>query len=110
MPIQPRGKIRRTVSTTRPPAAIFEPQFEIAAWCPDSKSEAPPEQLHFIIHWPVDFEDIPPMAIRFKSPDTLGFFIEELTRYRREIWPDSEPIEGEATDAAQTDSTIPPAP
>lgn len=76
-------------------AKIGEPQFEIAAWCRDEEAKLPPEQVHFIIHWPTQLSALPPMAIRFKSPDTLGFFIEELIRYRREVWKDSEPVTGE---------------
>lgn len=34
-----------------------------------------------------------PLVIRFKSPDTLGFVIEELAYYRREVWPDAEKID-----------------
>lgn len=88
-----RGKITRTNTPKPGYAKIGEPQFEVAAWCPDDKAEAPPEQVHFIIHWPVGFEEMPPMAIRFKSPDSLGFFIEELARYRELVWPGAAPVD-----------------
>jgi hypothetical protein len=32
-------------------------------------------------------------VMRFKSPDTLGFLIEELAKYRRTVWPDAEPLD-----------------
>ena len=93
--IKPKGKIERSNTLKKAYAILGEPQFEITAWCRDEFAKLPPEQVHFLIHWPVQLADLPPMAIRFKSPDTLGFFIEELTRYRRLVWPDSEPVAGE---------------
>jgi len=95
MPIKPRGKFERNLGKKKAYESLFEPQFEIAAWCRDPDAQMPPEQVHFIIHWPANMREIPPMAIRFKSPDTLGFFIEELIRYRREVWPQSQPITSE---------------
>lgn len=74
---------------------ILEPQVEIAAWCPDENAQMPPEQVHFIIHWPASMKDVPPIVLRFKSPDTIGFFIEELMKYRRVVWPNSEKVTGE---------------
>lgn len=93
--IKPRAQITRSNVPVAGYAKLGEPQFEIAAWCPDEHAKMPPEQVHFILHWPADMQDIPPMAIRFKSPDTLGFFIEELTKYRRTVWPGCEPVQGE---------------
>lgn len=93
--VKPRGKIKR--STTPKKAdylPIGEPQIEIAAWCPDDEAKLPPEQVHLIWRIPA-LEDMP-MILRFKSPDTLGFLIEELTRYRRTVWPDCEPVDVEA--------------
>lgn len=95
MPIKPQANVSRQRKPKKAYAALFEPQFEIATWCRDDHAELPPEQVHLIIHWPADWTDIPPMALRFKSPDTLGFLIEELTNYRREVWPDCEPVLGE---------------
>lgn len=65
--------------------------FTIASWCRDDKARLPPEQVHLIQHLKLD--DIQfDVLMRFKSPDTLGFMIEELARYRREVWPASEPL------------------
>lgn len=96
MGIKPRGTVVRTNIPQKGHARLGEPQFQIIAWCPDEKAEMPPEQVHFIMHWPAHLADLPPLGIRFKSPDTLGFFIEELTKYRRVVWPDCEKVEGEA--------------
>lgn len=65
--------------------------LNIAAWCRDEGAQLPPEQvhLHFTVRRLLDY----PMLLRFKSPDTLGFLIEELARYRREVWPDAEPLD-----------------
>jgi hypothetical protein len=94
--IKPRGKVERSTTPKLGYASLGEPQFEILAWCPDGKAQKPPEQVHFVMHWPAQLGDLlPPMAIRFKSPDTLGFFIEELIKYRRTVWPNSEPVTGE---------------
>ncbi len=96
MGIKPKGNVVRSNEPKLGYASLGQPQFEILAWCRDDKAELPPEQVHFVMHWPAQMKDLlPPMAIRFTSPDTLGFFIEELTRYRREVWPDSEKVEGE---------------
>ena len=90
--VKPRGKVIRSTNPKIGYTAIGQPQIEILAWCPDENAQLPPEQVHFAIHWPVEMSDLPPMVLRFKSPDTLGFFIEELSRYRREVWPDSESL------------------
>ena len=93
--IKPRGMIKLRNVPHEAYLKIGEPQFEIAAWCPDEFALLPPEQVHFVIHWPAQMVDLPPLLLRFKSPDTLGFFIEELTRYRRIVWPNSEKVTGE---------------
>jgi len=93
--IKPKAEVTRSAILKKAYAVLAEPQFEIAAWHPDGDTLQPAEQVHFIVHWPAQISALPPMAIRFKSPDTLGFFIEELTRYRRLVWPNSEPVAGE---------------
>jgi len=92
MTIKPQGNIERYNKPRPGTMYAIEPVIEIASWCRDKEAKLPPEQLHLIMH--VDFLEHPILA-RFKSPDTLGFMIEELTRYRREIWPDSDLITGE---------------
>jgi len=93
-PIQPRGEVERHSDGRRAYGVIGEPQIEIAAWCPDEFAKEPPEQVHFLLHWPVGVE-MPPIAVSWKSPDTLGFTIEELIKYRRTVWPSSKKVEGE---------------
>lgn len=89
------SKARGSVTRSRTPAGAIEsplgePEITIAAWCPDDKAKMPAEQVHLVNTIP-GMEEYP-LIMRFKSPDTLGFLIEELTRYRREVWPDCEPI------------------
>lgn len=84
-----------TIRTTTPTGAAYsplgEPAITIAAWCPDEAAQEPPEQVH-LIHIIPGIEDYP-IIMRFKSPDTLGVLIEELARYRREVWPKAEALE-----------------
>lgn len=92
--IKPHGEIVR--STTPKKAFVWplgDPEIRIATWCPDDAAQLPPEQVHLIIITP-GLEKYP-LAVRFKSPDTLGFLIEELAKYRREVWPDCEEVEVE---------------
>lgn len=84
-----RFEFDRYNTPKRPPEVTLQPQFEMAAWSPDPDGKLPAEQVHLIIHWPAELMELPPMIVRFKSPDTLGFVIEELTRYRRQVWPES---------------------
>ena len=77
-------------------------------------NQMPPEHVHFIIHLPAVLK-MHPMVLRFKSPDTLGFFIEELIRFRRVVWKHSELVTGEqgsgqAEPAADDAGDIPVAP
>lgn len=91
--VKPRGKIIRT-NTPKPAetGVLGMPEVEISAWCRDPDALYPPEQVHLMIRIP-GLEM--PLIMRFKSPDTLGFLIEELTRYRRTVWPKSEKVQGE---------------
>jgi len=93
--IKPKGQVTRSNTPKNGYIKLGEPQFEILAWCRDNEAKLPPEQVHFIAHWPAQLADLPPLAIRFRGPDTLGFFIEELIKYRRIVWPNSEKITGE---------------
>lgn len=88
---KPRGTFTRSKNPKRAKFVnLGEPSIEIAAWCPDDKAQKPPEQVHLIHTYPgVNV----PFILRFKSPDTLGFIIEELARYRRLVWPASEPLD-----------------
>lgn len=46
------------------------------------------DQVHLLLQ-SSEIPDIPTPVRRFKSPDTLGFLIEELIVYRRSVWPDA---------------------
>ena len=99
--IKPRGNVTRSAVPIAAYARAGEPTVEIVAWCPDEKAQKPPEQVHFIMHLPgLEF----PLIMRFKSPDSLGFFIEELARYRQAVWPDSEPASLEPKDGLNKSS------
>lgn len=96
MPIKPRGKYRRSQKPSPGLTRYVEigvPDITIAAWTPRPDGQPPLEQVHLII----ELSELKewPFLVRFKSPDTLGFLIEELARYRRQVWPDSAPIKPE---------------
>jgi hypothetical protein len=93
--VKPRGQVKRSTTPQKAHyAQLGEPAITIAAWCPDDEAKEPPEQVH-LVHVIPGLEEYP-LILRFKSPDTLGFLIEELTKYRREVWPDCEPVKGES--------------
>ena len=73
--------------------------FRVASWCPDLEAKMPPEQVHFVLNVR---DDNRATVVRFKSPDTLGDLIEQLTEYRRLVWPDAEHVVGEE----ETDDTM----
>ena len=75
-------------------------EIGIYTWCPDSQAKAKPEQVHLQIK---NKRSLLAQSLRFKGPETLGFFIEELAEYRRIVWPDSEPVIGEWLDEDATD-------
>lgn len=88
--VKARGTVTRSNIPKAGYARLGEPTVEIAAWSPRPNAEPPLEQVHFVMKLPgLDF----PLIMRFKSPDSLGFFIEELARYRRVVWPDCEPVD-----------------
>jgi hypothetical protein len=91
--VKPRGKIRRG---NYPQPGLIQAleidEIKIATWCPDERAEVLPEQVHLILR--IKHLEYP-FLVRFKSPDTLGFLIEEMIRYRREVWPDAEPLKFE---------------
>lgn len=89
--VKPRGKVTRSTTPRAAYARIGEPEIEITAWCPDPAAMEPPEQVHFIMHLK-GLAGVP-LVLRYKSPDSLGFFIEELIRYRKFVWPEAEPID-----------------
>ena len=88
-------------------AAVREiEEVKILAWCPDSQAKAQPEQVHLQIKLK---RSQLAQSLRFKSPQTLGFFIEELAEYRRFVWPDCEPVIGEElNDNLDSDETSEP--
>lgn len=88
--VKPRGKVTYGgfQAAPRDTIEVEIDEIKIAAWCPDDLAQEPPEQVHFIFR----LRDLDAtFVIRYKGPDTLGFLIEELARYRREVWPDAKP-------------------
>ncbi|MCB0190593.1 MAG: hypothetical protein KDJ65_01470 [Anaerolineae bacterium] len=85
-----RGEVKRNKKAKPGFAKLIEPEIQIGAWSPRTDGKSP-TQVHFAIKLP-GLEDIP-MLMRYKSPDTLGFIIEELARYRKLVWPDAEPLD-----------------
>ncbi len=81
--------------TVTPAGGIYNIPFEritIVEWHPDLEAKLPAEQIHFVITLDEDIK----LGLRFHSPDTLGFFIEELIARRKRVWPDAEPIDPDA--------------
>jgi hypothetical protein len=93
-----RGKVTRSQNKKPPQGQVLLaslPEIEIGSWRP--ADDQPPEQVHLIFHTAQRYAvlglgHLPPIVVRFKSPDTLGFLIEELARYRQEVWPEAEPL------------------
>lgn len=88
-------KSRGTVTRSKIPqnvagmAFVKLKQFRVAVWTPRPDGQPPYEQVHLLL----EIQGLRvPAVLRFKSPDTLGFIVEELARYRREVWPDAEPV------------------
>lgn len=48
--------------------------------------------IQLVIHWPKEAKNIPALAIKFREPENLKLLIEELMKYRRAIWPDSDKV------------------
>lgn len=88
--VKPRAKIVRIGYSPGGFEIRQAESIEVAAWCHDQRATLPPEQVHLILK--VEGGRFP-VVMRFKSPDTLGFLIEELASYRRYVWPNSEPLD-----------------
>lgn len=94
MAIKPKGTVERHVGYTPGLTYFLEiAETGIYAWSPGKAEEKlPATQVHLI----QTVKGMPAKLVtRFKGPDTLGFLIEELIKYRREVWPDSEKVTGE---------------
>lgn len=92
--IKPRANITRQQEVQ--PVHILDIPIEMVSireWHPDVAGEMPAEQVHLLI----TLEDKTELGLRFCSPDTLGFLIEELIAYRSSVWVDAEPINPDAT-------------
>ena len=83
-----------------PDGGIRIESYTIASWCPDDDAQEPPEQVHFMIN----LKNNPfPMVMRFKSPKTIGTLIEGLIAYRKQVWPDADAIDADATVKVEKD-------
>ncbi len=61
----------------------------IAEWCPNLDRKNPTE-VHMVIE--IKGSDFS-MAIRFRGTDMLDRILNELIKYRRNVWPDAPRIE-----------------
>ena len=94
--IKPQGEMTRGSKVTHAPLNIREIEsWSIHEWHPDLEAKQPAEQIHLMFH--VEGYSAP-LVIRFKSPDTIGFMIEELADYRNRVFPDAEPLFAEEVD------------
>ena len=108
MPIKPRRRVNRLGPHSVKPQQVLHldddhPAIEIEAWSP-AEDGSDPTQVHLVIHprrHPL------PIVVRFKSPDTLGFLIEELARYRQLVWPAAAPVELKNLPPPKTDEANP---
>ena len=94
--IKPRADVTRGQEVQ--PVHILDIPMEmvnIREWHPDAAGRMPAEQVHLVIT--LEDEDKTELGLRFHSPDTLGFLIEELIAYRKRVWVDAEPINPDAT-------------
>jgi hypothetical protein len=92
--IKPRADVTRSQEVK--PVSILDIPMEMVSireWHPDAEGKLPAEQVHLVI----TLEDETELGLRFCSPDTLGFLIEELIAYRKQVWVDAEPINPDAT-------------
>lgn len=93
--IPPAPGIEVTRHDTVTAVNIYDVPLEmlsVVEWHPDKEAKLPAEQVHFLIIIDEEMK----LGLRFKSPDTLGFFIEELIARRKSVWPDAEPVDPDA--------------
>ena len=61
--------------------------ISILEWHPtQNPDDSAPEQVHLV------FNISPPLVVRFKSADTIGELIEALSKHRRQVWRDADPL------------------
>ena len=60
-------------------------EFRVAEFIPHNETET--HELHLLLKVK-EFKS--PIVARFRTPDTIGFLIEELIAYRQKIWPESQ--------------------
>jgi len=93
MAIKPKGTVKQYIGFQPGLTEFVETKsIEVAAWSPgEPQDEISPTQVHLILD--IGDGDTEKIAIvsRFKGPDTLGFLLEELAKYRAEVWPHAEP-------------------
>lgn len=94
----PDVEVTRQKAVERPNAYDLPlDMLSIVEWHPDLNAELPPEQVHLVLKLGGETEaDKLDLLLRFQTPDTLGFVIEELIAYRKNVWPDAEPINPDA--------------
>jgi hypothetical protein len=65
--------------------AMFQIEdLNVAEWCPTPDGTGRPEQVHVVIR----VTGFPhPFVMRFKSPHSIGRFINNLRKHRDSVWP-----------------------
>lgn len=86
----PNTEITRTSGARSAAEATYiMDSLNILEYHPDDYAQEPASQVH--VQMKVKHTS-PIFALRFKKPEILGFFIEELIAYRKNVWADAEPI------------------
>ena len=78
-------KTSRSSGRPTPVTSILLDAFVIAEFATNQEDM---DEVHILLQ-SSEVPDMPTPVMRFKGPDTLGFFIEELIAYRRAVWPDA---------------------
>ena len=87
----PGLEVTRETGLSKPHNAFKLDQFNIGAF---ATNHTDVDEVHLILR--SDNENTPVGVMMFKSPNSIGFLIEELIAYRKHVWPDAEDINADA--------------
>lgn len=87
----PNAKITRNSEVKSATVASYIiDSLNILEYHPDDEAKEPATQVH--VQMQLKHVPDPVFMLRFKKPEILGFFIEELIAYRKNVWSEAEPI------------------